>query len=197
MLQLRPAAPGPGLRGGCLGQHIRSGASCYPGLAQSSDGLSPSSRDPFSGTNIPAAMLTRGICGLQIRWDAGGIGSQRASWTWLSSGSCSPRAERSTASPGRHEGGRVGFTPVALFCSPDPSLSWGGRDRHPSSPAPLSLLPSNPVGSQVGGMRLLLLPGGCGSRGEAGSRRQCVIPYYFMGIFSEMANFAVWIPCIV
>lgn len=92
--------------------------------AQSSDGLSPSSRDPFSGTNIPATMLRRGICGLQIRWDAGGIGNQRASWTWLSSRSCSPWAERSTVSPGRHKGGRVGFTPV-VFCSPDPSLSWG------------------------------------------------------------------------
>lgn len=78
MLQPCPAAPcsGLGLWGGLLGERIKSGANCYPSLGSELRWAQPEHRTPFLGTNIPAAMLSTGICSLQICWDAGGFGSQ-------------------------------------------------------------------------------------------------------------------------
>lgn len=109
--------PGLGLWGGCLGQHIGSGASCYPGLGSELRWAQPELQRPLLGNKYPCDNAKE-----RDLWFANPLG---CGWDWEPAGKLDVALQQELLSLGREEhsepqeaqGWQGGFHPSCVLLS--------------------------------------------------------------------------------
>ena len=139
--------------GGALSELAESGASCYPSLGSELRWAQPELQSPLLGNKHPCGNAKHRDLQFANPLGRGWVQEPaRASWTWLSCGSCSPRAEQEHSEPQEAQGWQGGFYPITLFCSPELSLSWEGAGASTPLQQHLSFCcPAIPQGARSGG----------------------------------------------